>query len=448
MNLDRRTFLQGAAALSAVPGIGGLVARLALEEGELDPRAANQRGGYGRLRKAKAENTGEELLALPEGFKYTVFGKTGDLMTDGLKTPRAHDGMAAFAHNGKVRLVRNHEVRNRADQPEVISSSRSYDLKAGGGTTTLDIDPETRLPVAMFASISGTMVNCAGGPTPWGSWITCEETVVGAAQGFDKEHGYCFEVSALSDGLVDPTPIREMGRFVHEACCVDPATSIVYLTEDRQLSGLYRFIPNKEKDMKQGGRLQMLAVKGKSKFDTRKGQKMGAKMDAVWVAIDTFDPAPSTEELGAAVYTEGLNKGAATFARLEGCWWGNGSVYVTSTNGGDKNLGQVWRYIPGTQDEGVLELVFESPNASVMESPDNLCVTPRGGLAVCEDGQGTNYVRGVTAEGRAFDFARNLLNESEFAGVVFSPDGKTMFVNIQNPGLTLAIWGDFQRGPF
>jgi uncharacterized protein len=447
MILDRRAFLQASSSLVALPGLGALAARIGLEGADLAPNAGLQAGGYGPLRPVKCSNSDETILSLPEGFQYTVFGRTGAMMADGKPTPAAHDGMAAFDHQGKIRLVRNHEVRNRPGAGGAVIPEASYDLSAGGGTTTLVINPVTRDLEKDWCSLSGTMVNCAGGPTPWGSWITCEETVVGAAQGYAKEHGYCFDVSMSSDDPVEPKPIIGMGRFVHEAIAVDPKTGIIYLTEDRQQSGFYRFIPSPG-SLHVGGKLQMLAVKGKSKLDTRKGQTMGTKMDAVWVDIDTPDPKPNTENLDAATYNEGVSKGGATFARLEGAWYGNDSIYITSTNGGDKNLGQVWRYIPGTQDEGILELVFESPASAIMENPDNLCVTPKGALLICEDGGGGNYLRGLTKDGKAFDFALNTLNESEFAGSCFSPDGQTLFVNIQNPGLTLAIWGDWGRGVF
>jgi secreted PhoX family phosphatase len=399
------------------------------------------------LVSAKSQNTGEALISLPEGFKYTVFGRTGEEMSDGIKTPGAHDGMAAFDHKGKIRLVRNHEMRTPAAEGKAASESHAYDKKAAGGTSTLEINPETRLPEKVWLSLSGTLVNCAGGPTPWGSWITCEETVVGAAQGYDEEHGYCFEVPASLDVPAPATPIVGMGRFVHEAIAVDPKTRVVYLTEDRGASGLFRFIPTGQA-MTEGGRLQMLAVKGKPKLDTRTGQTMGSRFDAYWVDIDVVDPASDTPNLESALYREGLEKGGATFARLEGCWHGNDSIYVTCTNGGDKKLGQVFRYIPGSADEGVLELVFESPDSSIMKAPDNLCVTPKGALAICEDGDGPNYIRGITREGKAFDFIRNDLNGSEFAGSAFSADGKTLFFNIQNPGMTIAVWGDFSRGVF
>ncbi len=416
-------------------------------------------GGYGPVRPIKARNTGEMFLALPEGFEYNVIGRTGAKMSDGRLTPGAHDGMAAFMVRGELRLVRNHEINNGMGAPGAALGEKHYDETAGGGTTTLVINPLTREVVRDFISLSGTLVNCAGGPTPWGTWISCEETVMGTTRfrdqegiergGFARPHGYCFEVPASADGVVAPQPLKAMGRFVHEAIAVDPKTGDVYETEDRQTAGFYRFVPNKKDVLAAGGRLQMLAVKDRAGYDTRTGQKMGATLPVVWVEIERPDP-PEAEQDDLAVYKQGVVRGGATFARLEGCWHGEGRIYFTSTNGGDKRLGQVWEYQPQGRAGGLLKLLFESPSAEVLRAPDNLCVSPRGrGLVVCEDGEGTQRMRGLTREGRIFDFASNLVpgfEHREFAGATFSPDGKTLFVNIQTPGLTFAIWGPWAKG--
>jgi uncharacterized protein len=417
-------------------------------------------GGYGGLRAAKARNTGEEILTLPEGFEYNVIGKTGAKMSDGNLTPAAHDGMAAFKVNGELRLVRNHEINNGLgrDGAAFGDSAFAYDPKAGGGTTTLIIDPMTREIVKDFVSLNGTLHNCAGGPTPWGSWVSCEETTLGKnlikdergreRGGFSQKHGYCFEVVAGADGAVKATPLAAMGRFVHEAVAVDSQTGVVYLTEDRGAAGFYRFIPKRQGKLSEGGKLQMLAIAGRRQFDLRTGQKAGESLDVNWVDIDEPDP-PDVENSADAVYRQGFALGAATFARLEGCWYGGDSVYFTSTSGGDKRLGQVWQYMPQGKDKGRLKLIFESHEEAALDMPDNICVSPNGGLILCEDGNNEQYVRGLTRDGKIFDFAKNILpgyEGKEFAGAAFSPDGHTLFVNIQTPGMTLAIWGPWDRG--
>jgi secreted PhoX family phosphatase len=425
-------------------------------------------GDYGDLVPTPSENTGETLLALPEGFKYNAFGRTGTIMSDGRPTPPAHDGMAAFETNDSnddddcrdddrrdhdrrkrrerlITLVRNHEV-SFSRPGAAIDPASAYDPLTGGGTTTLIVDAETRLPVRSFVSLSGSHNNCAGGPTPWGSWITCEENTAGLARGFSKPHGYVFDVSAKSTGPVEAIPIKAMGRFVHEAIAVDPHTGIVYETEDRNPQcGFYRYIPDHRKNLAAGGRLQMLAIKDSPNFDTRTGVTPFEPLRVTWVDIDDPDPA-NAEVDSIAVFKQGLAGGGAIFTRLEGAWYGDGSIFFNSTNGGAAGLGQVWKYRPRGHSGGILSLIFESPSADVLELPDNIVVTPGGGLILCEDGDGENFLRGLTQQGEIFDFALNVLNDSEFAGSTFSPDGETLFVNIQTPGITLAIWGPWEKG--
>lgn len=451
--IHRRHLLQTATALSTsgvILGVEGMVAR-ALHAEELGRQKPNVPGGYGALRPTPSRNTGEYVLSVPEGFSYTVFGRVGSTMSDGNKTPGSHDGMAAFkAEAGKIRLVRNHEVKGKPNEGH-IGGTLSYDNTAPGGTTTLLVDPLARLLETSFVSVSGTLANCAGGATPWGSWITCEETVLGTAAGFEKNHGYCFEVVPYVEGAIpDPlVPLTAMGRFVHEAIAIDPQSNIVYLTEDRKTAGFYRFHPKVKTELAEGGRLEMAVVKDAPKADLRTGQTMGKTMDITWVPIEDPDP-KNAEADELAVYKEGISKGAATFARLEGCWYGNGAVFLNATNGGDKQLGQVWRYEPVDADTGKLTLLFESPDKSVLFMPDNLCVSPQGGLVLCEDNdQGNQYVRGLSPQGYLFDLASNIIprhETGEFAGATFSPDNKTLFLNIQDPGLTVAIWGPWERG--
>ena len=462
-NLDRRTFLKHTAITAGAIALQGLTARQA--SGAYDHlKAGKGDGGYGKLYPMRSANTDELCMELPQGFRYTVLGRTGSIMSDGNPTPRAHDAMAAFTDGDTIRLVRNHEINNQRGKPGVSigGDAPGYDHSAGGGTTTLVIDPDTRELIEDFVSLNGSLHNCAGGPTPWGTWITCEETTMGRTVvvnkknntqygGFDHDHGYCFEVNALSDGPESASPIKSMGRFIHEAIAVDPATSIVYETEDHNNpggAGFYRYIPNVPQQLAEGGRLQMLAVEGRGGFDTRTNQEVGSTLPVVWV--DIADPDPSTASTdAAAVFRQGYNLGGSIFNRLEGCWYGEGSIFFTSTNGGNEKLGQVWEYTPGSNDSGNLKLLFESPDKELMRAPDNICVSPRGGLVVCEDSPPSVYVRGLTRDGRVFDVARDLAGleaRGEFAGATFSPDGRTLFVNMQRPGMTYAIWGPWHHG--
>jgi secreted PhoX family phosphatase len=457
-SVDRRVFLHHAllagGASMALP-LEAFVARV-MREGA----AAADGPGYGPLGPVKDESTGLPLLQLPEGFRYVTFGWTGDPMEGGARTPGLHDGMAAFAGDGgRVRLVRNHEV---ASGP-VFEPTRTYDPAAGGGTTTLEFDTGTGKVVSAHASLAGTVRNCAGGPTPWGTWLSCEETVLGPgsvssslAQPFTKEHGYIFEVPTT--GFSSCQPLTAMGRFVHEAIAVDPRKGIVYETEDAQQAGLYRFIPSTPGDLAKGGRLEMLAVRGQPRLDTRTGRRIGEQFSTAWVPIG--DPtraheSPATQD-GRGVFSQGLAHGGAIFARLEGAWWGADRLFFTATSGGAAKMGQVWELDPAQE---VLRLVYESPGADVLNMPDNLCVSPRGGLVVCEDGTANPCMHGLTTDGRIFRFARNniVLNgersgisgdfrTSELAGATFSPDGKWLFFSVQSPGLTVAVTGPWNDG--
>jgi secreted PhoX family phosphatase len=432
----------------------GLAKRFGLHSASaaLSPRSAP----YGPLLAAKTNNTGETLLALPKDFQYTVFGKTGTKMADNHLTPAAHDGMAAFKFGNELRLVRNHEVDRKIGTPGAAIGPNAYDELACGGTTTLVIDPNTRELHSDFVSLSGTLFNCAGGATPWNTWISCEETVLGPTRiknadgategGFEKGHGYCFEVPAAANHAVVPVPLKAMGRFTHEAVAIDPQTGIVYLTEDLPTAGFYRFIPNKPGELTAGGRLQMLAIKDRPNFDTRTRQRTSAALQTTWVDIANPDP-PEAELDNLAVYKQGIAAGAATFARLEGCFYGNGVVYFTSTSGGDKELGQVWQYVPSGNGQGRLSLLVEPTDISLLDMPDNICLAGRN-LIICEDNGRAIHMRLLTPEGQLFELVRNIaegFETCEFSGVTFSPDHQTLFVNLQVPGVTFAIWGPWER---
>ena len=417
--------------------------------------------GYGSLL-----DDPEGILKLPEGFSYRIISKKGDMMSDGFYVPGSADGMATFpGPDGKVLIVRNHEVSpgDVKGGPfgedlallSKIDSKAMYDYGRGklpclGGTTTILYNQNTGEVEQEYLSLAGTIRNCAGGPTPWGSWVTCEEDTSRSGEELEKDHGYTFEVPAsITPHLYDPIPIKAMGRFNHEAICVDPRTGIVYLTEDRGDGLLYRFIPNTRGKLQEGGKLQILAIKGKPSYDTRNWKNLDsepmeirAPYEVEWLDIDNVE-APEDD-----LRYRGFDNGAARFARGEGIWFGDNEFYFACTNGGRLSHGQIFRYQPspfeGTprEDENpaTLEIFIEPNDDQLVESCDNLTIAAHGDLVICEDKEHPKLV-GVTPAGAIYHIAENVGYPSEFAGATFSPDGRTLFVNIQGPGLTLAIEG-------
>jgi secreted PhoX family phosphatase len=443
VSLSRRSLLAGLSATAAFSG---------LARAEAAESYVNQVTGYGPLVRDPAR-----VLDLPEGFSYRILSRTGDRMSDGLRVPGKFDGMGAFdLGGGRTALVRNHEIKAGdtavtafvGGVPAGLDLSGAYARGAdgnplGGGTTTLVLGADGRVE-QQYLSLAGTAVNCAGGITPWGSWLSCEETTA-------KNHGYVFEVPAAHGRLVEARPLPALGRFKHEAACIDPRTGIVYLTEDTKESLLYRCLPAQPGALHKGGRLQALAVDGMGDSRNWKGRAWSAGdwKTARWIDLDGADN-PHND-----IAQRGHAAGATYFARGEGIFWGQGELYFACTSGGPTELGQIVRYVPaeheGQSDEtgARVQLFVEPSDRRVMDYGDNLAMGPGGHLVVCEDnysGAQPNHLKGVTPDGRIYTIGRNVMaGNSELAGVCFSPDGRTMFVNVQTPGTTFAITGPWER---
>jgi secreted PhoX family phosphatase len=475
--LTRRQIIRRSAAVAAGLSVADVLIACGGDGDDSADRFAGK-PGYGPLVAGAGP-----ILMLPAGFRYVGFGKAGTKMSDGLPTPPCHDGTGRFAGGGRdvTILVRNQEGYHRG---RALGPRNAYDPVAQGGVTVSHFDTRREKLLGSALVLNGTDNNCNGGITPWGTWLSGEESTVGPSQGFERPHGYMFEVPADARAPIDPVPIKAMGRFVHEASPIDPRTGIVYLTEDNgdPGDGFYRYLPDTRGKLHRGGKLQMLSIRRRPGYDTTKGQTEGRRLECTWVGINDPDP-PEAEEHPNAVYKQGIEKGAANFYGLEGAFFSKGSVYFVASEAGEAGKGQVWRYTPDSKDHarGSLTLIYESPGARVLDEPDGVTVSPRGGVLLCEDGDGEdvdggdNFLRGVTPTGKLFDFAKNTqkmpvhdhlathiapfekrywqrrdvseyTGASEFSGATYSPDGRWLFVNLQYPGETFAITGPWEKG--
>ena len=422
--------------------------------------------GFGKL-----SHKAGDILSLPKGFTARIISQKGDSMDDGFFVPGLYDGMGAFAlDKNRTLLIRNHEIGDQlnaspfgADNKLLakLKPAQFYDFASGdrpclGGTTTMVYNEALQKTELQYLSLTGTIRNCAGGITPWNSWITCEETSLSKGEGHQlaQSHGYNFEVPASTKiGLADPVPLKAMGRFVHEAVAVHPANGIVYQTEDLSDSAFYRFLPKQYGKLQQGGKLQCLAISEWKSADTRNWATESTDIfpqkksfNVHWIDLDDVE-APDND-----LRLRGHQKGAALFARTEGIWFGKNELFFACTSGGHDATGQIFRYVPskyeGTSQEkespATLELFLEPNNTEIFQNCDNLTVSPWGDVIICEDKRHARII-GISPEGNTYTLAENRgFPNSEFAGPVFSPSGKTMFVNIQSPGLTLAITGPWK----
>lgn len=463
-NLSRRTFLAGGATTGlgiALTGNVGSVFGASPARGAAPDRKAAGEPGYGPLVPDPAG-----LLALPAGFSYSLLAQTGvTTLESGEPTPDRTDGTACFVRhggNGSV-LVVNHENGGQLNQIGVPHlEGLTYDTgRAFGGTTNLEVDKDGNR-VREYASLAGTFVNCAGGKTPWHTWLSCEETeaVPNRANQLLQRHGYVFEVDPYDqDANRDPKPLKLLGRFAHEALTVDPDTHVIYETEDATAPNglLYRWTPpDSALPLEKGslralpddaGTLEAMRASEAGTFvpDLSVATEPGTTYDVTWVPVPERDAA--VQSLRAQVTT------ATRSRKLEGCWWGDGGAYVVAsfarlTDGSAaQHDGQVWFFDPLTQTF-TLKLWFAftpSDQDTDVDGPDNITISPYGGVILAEDGGGIQHIVGATDAGETFFFARNELNGSEFAGPTFNQDKKTLFLNIYSPGHVFAVTGPWRK---
>lgn len=438
MSISRRRLLRRAGQIGLGVSVSGSVQPL-LGAPFTQPSPPPEFTGYGPL----VEDP-DEMLALPEGFSYRVVTRSGQTRTyQGDPSPGIHDGAAAFAaRDGNVLIVLNHEVRGGPDDAGAVPHLNGYVYRdgAGGGCTVIKTSPDGEL-IWETVVLAGTSTNCAGGITPWETWLTCEETE-------DDGHGYVFEIDphALRSNR-DPRPITALGRFRHEALCVDPDALTIYLTEDAEspYGSVYRWTPpsgfrGEPGELKQlapdAGELAALSCTDGNGTLVEDLDQAGA-VDTVY----TVDWIP-VDDRGAAQQPLRTMGGITRAAKLEGAWWSDGGAYLVSSYSGS-HRGQIWFYDPARSSLQLTTIFEVDAQGETVEAPDNIVAAPSGGLIVATDGDGDNHLAGVTSAGIAYPVARSQMG-SEFTGPTFSPDGTVLFAGIQRPGVLFAITGPWQ----
>jgi secreted PhoX family phosphatase len=438
------------------------------------------------------------ILALPAGFSYKIVTREGvtDMSFGQGKTPAFHDGTGVVAAGrNKLTIIQNHELTPHMATfgvPHVPGTVYDPGAANASGCTVITMDGNGRR-TAEWVGISGTVRNCAGGVTPWGTWLTCEENFASAgatwsAGGqsgmYEKNHGYVFEVLQSDSSHQVPKPIKAFGRFEHEALAVEPNLKHVYLSEDASgPTGLfYRWTAPHGPRLGAGlanvladnaGKLEAMQIRmddGSIIPDVAylTSAQLGRPFKVTWIEVPDRDAVsmPTRSQFADGTVTRGK--------KFEGVWSnGKGAYIVNSFAFGSSDLpadatkhdGMVWFYDYSAQTITLVTYFPHNPAAETegafgkyadlqFDGPDNVTVTPWGTLVLAEDGVRASHVLSAVPGGPTYAIARNQLSNgtssgaptySEFTGPTFAPDGKILFVNIQLPGITLAITGPWEK---
>lgn len=473
MTITRRTLLGATAAAGIVAASGGTAF------------AAPAKGQGKGLSKAVVQPVLDNIvdngqLALPKGFKAWRVGTIGveDLLSDRNgtvvgKTPSNLDGTGAYEAGKHIRLVRNHECRSNARVVVPLVEGTVYDAGVPhgmGGNTVVELSQNGQFE-QQWVALSGTIRNCAGGETPWNSWLACEEDVTKAGTSVvssvdgktyvtQKDHGYVFEVFADVVAAQDPTPIKAWRRAVWEGAAIGPDRDIAYLTEDTGRGLFYRWLAP------EGAKIGPYIAQ---QFGENDGILQAAQLVRNGVplvhygqltAADLNKPYEVTWVDGGAdrqaqqAHLRDQYPGATQHPKIEGCWTdGKGLWFTLSyTNQSQINSYKASHGIDMTGDSGMIVFYdyaantmtvkeyYANGNAEGFHGPDNIAVSPWGSVVICEDGNDPCSLIAFSEARGSREVARELADRGEWAGAVFNKSGSLLFASVQSD-CTYAISG-------
>ncbi|MHA4777652.1 alkaline phosphatase PhoX [Streptomyces sp. MSC1_001] len=383
--MERRSFLRGAVIGTSAAAFGGSLWHGAAFAAPAQPGA----GPYGALGAANANG-----IQLPAGFTSRIIARSGQTVAGTSYTwHNAPDGGACFVDGTGWIYVSNSEIN------------------PGGGASAVRFDAAGTITGA-YRILSNTRQNCAGGATPWNTWLSCEEVSLGYVYESNPWGGTSYRRDA-------------MGRFKHEAAAADPVRKAIYLTEDETDGCFYRFLPTTWGNLSSGTLQVFKAGTGTSGTFT-------------WQNVPDPDGSPTT--------TRNQVSGAKRFSGGEGCYYANDTVWFTTK--GDNRVWQV------NLAAGTYELAYDDSLVSggaPLTGVDNVTGTSSGDLFVAEDG-GTMEICVITPDDIVAPFLRITgQSSSEITGPAFSPDGKRLYFSSQrgtsgssSGGITYEVTGPFR----